>query len=126
MDAERPHILLVDDEPAIVSVTTKHLELFGYRVTGFTSSRQALAHFTQRPSEFDLLITDQVMPDLTGLELARAVLQVRPGLPVLVVSGYLENRIVVELRESGMHAFLAKPHSSDELKTAIEALIGRH
>lgn len=125
MPAALQHILLVDDEASIVTVLSQTLEELGYRVTGLTSSRKALQIFTERSREFDLLITDQVMPDLTGLELAQAVKKIRPSLPILVISGFVETRIVVELREKGMHAFLAKPHGVNELKAAVEALLGK-
>jgi len=119
------HILLVDDDAAVVTVLSQTLEELGYRVTAFTSSRKALHAFAEQPTQFDLLITDQVMPDLTGLELAQAVTQVRANVPILVISGYVETRIVVELRGKRMHAFLAKPHGIEELKTAVEALLGK-
>jgi DNA-binding NtrC family response regulator len=125
MTASRKHILLVDDDAAIVNVLSQTLKELGYRVTGYTSSRKALQAFTEQPSAFDLLITDQVMPDLTGLQLAQAVMTVRADLPILLISGYVETRIVVELRERRMHAFLAKPHGVEELKTAVEALLGK-
>lgn len=125
MTAGRKHILLVDDDAAIVKVLSHTLEELGYRVTGYTSSRKALQAFTEQATEFDLLITDQVMPDLTGLQLAQAAMSVRADLPVLLISGYVEARIVVELREKRMHAFLAKPHGIEELKTAVEALLGK-
>ena len=125
MGAKLQHILLVDDDASVVAVLSQALKELDYRVTSFTSSRKALHAFTEDPSQFDLLITDQMMPDLTGLQLAQAVTAVRAELPVLVISGYVETRIVIEIREKRMHAFLAKPHGVEELRTAVEALLGK-
>jgi CheY-like chemotaxis protein len=84
------HILIVDDETAIVSLLQRMLESRGYRVTAFASSEEALAAFRSTPSSFDALITDQTMPRLNGLELAAAVHRLRPDLPVLLTTGYVD------------------------------------
>jgi len=113
------HVLLVDDEPENVRMETRALEHLGYRVTPFENSRLALDRFLQSPQDFDLLITDQTMPLLSGLELSRKILQVRKGFPIILLSGYLEADIPNELREIGLSAFITKPVVLTELSLAI-------
>ena len=82
------HIMVVDDEPACMLLGQCLLEDCGYTVDAFTSSIDALAAFRAQPSAYDLVVTDQVMPQLSGISLARALQALRPGgIPVLLVSG---------------------------------------
>lgn len=81
-------ILLVDDEPQLVDSTTMILEDLGYQVVGKTSSESALRDFNSSPELFDLVITDMTMPGITGEELTRNFLSLRPELPVIILSGY--------------------------------------
>lgn len=119
------HILLVDDEPENVRMETKALEHLGYRVTAFEHSPKALEAFLQNPQTFDLLVTDQTMPLLSGLELSRNILQARPGFPIILLSGYLEADIPQELRDIGLSAFLTKPVVLAELSTTIRKALQR-
>ena len=91
------HILIVDDEPAIVALLQRMLELRGYRVTAFSSSEEALARFKQTPMEFDAIITDQTMPRMSGLELASAARATRPGIPVVLTTGYVDRTALRDL-----------------------------
>jgi PAS domain S-box-containing protein len=84
------HILIVDDEPAIVTLLQRMLELRGYRVTAFSSSEEALAGFRRTPDAFDAIITDQTMPKMSGLELASAVHIARPNIPIVLTTGYVD------------------------------------
>lgn len=112
-------IVLVDDEAALASLTAEMLEGLGYRVTAYSSSLEAEGAILADPWRWELLITDQTMPGLTGLELARSVLDVRPGLPVLVVTGYSQQ--VWDAEDSGAAAFglLRKPFTLDQLARAV-------
>jgi signal transduction histidine kinase/ActR/RegA family two-component response regulator len=83
------HVLYVDDEEAIVEVASRLLTDLGYRVTGATDAGRALADLQSRPYEFDVLVTDLAMPGLPGAELARQVRDIRPGIPVVLTSGYV-------------------------------------
>ncbi len=83
-------VLVVDDEPLIVSLLHRLLETFGFHVTGFTSADLALVHFRREPDAFDAIVTDRAMPRMSGLDLARAVHQIRPSLPIILVTGFLE------------------------------------
>jgi CheY-like chemotaxis protein len=91
------HILIVDDEPAIVALLQRMLEQRGYRVTAFSSSEQALARFKQSPMEFDAIITDQTMPRMSGLELASAARTTRPDIPVVLTTGYVDRTAMRDL-----------------------------
>jgi len=80
-------ILLVDDETAVLDVTTRMLEMLGYKVTATSSSVNALDLFRTDPDQFDLVITDMTMPNMTGDELASKIMKIRPGMPVILYSG---------------------------------------
>jgi PAS domain S-box-containing protein len=84
------HILIVDDEPAIVTLLERMLESRGFKVSAFTSSDEALASFRQSPDLFDAVITDQTMPRMNGIELARAVHEQRSSIPVVLTTGYVD------------------------------------
>jgi len=116
------HVLFVEDEPALAVMERRQLESLGYRVTVHTSSVDALEDFMSRPEAFDLMITDNTMPRLTGLALARRVTEKRPELRVLMISGYAENADPALLAEHGVRGVLRKPHSAAELDEALRAL----
>lgn len=118
----RPHVLFVDDEDVLAKLERRQLEALGYRVTVHTSSVEALEDFRRRPGEFDLMVTDNTMPRMTGLQLAAEVTGLRPGLPVLMVSGYADNADPEVLRASGIRATLRKPHTAKELEAALDSL----
>lgn len=104
-------ILIVDDEPAIVSMMTRGLEARGYHVEGFTDSALALKAFEDSPEDFDMILTDQTMPKVTGLELARRALKIRPELPVILTTGYSDSVNEHVARQVGVRDFLFKPAS---------------
>ncbi|MBN2705399.1 MAG: ABC transporter substrate-binding protein [Deltaproteobacteria bacterium] len=103
------HILLVDDEPTIVRAYSKVLEQLGYRVTATSSSPEALQIFRRDPTTFALLLTDQSMPGLSGEELSRQVLALRPELPVILSSGYSAVLSPAAVQALGVRKFAAKP-----------------
>ncbi|MGM3386274.1 response regulator [Stutzerimonas stutzeri] len=112
-------VLAVDDDPLVLANTTALLEDLGHRVTAVNSGEAALERLRQ-PRAFDLLITDQMMPGMTGTQLARIVQAERPTLPILLVSGF------AELTEEGrrLHT-LAKPFTQQTLTVAIGETLGR-
>ncbi len=119
------HILLVDDEFTLTCLGKEILELQGYRVDTANSAGQALALFEAAPDSFDLLITDQTMPDSTGLELARKVREQQPGLPMLITSGNLSPFSRDELRKEGISDCLAKPLSAKMLCDKVREALNR-
>jgi CheY-like chemotaxis protein len=99
------------------------LESLGYRFEVFTNGRKALDRFQEQPQAFDLLITDQVMPNMTGAELASAVREIRPGMPVIIYSGYSGTFTDEKAAEMKINAFLHKPISRRELGEAISRVL---
>ncbi|MDK9706521.1 MAG: PAS domain S-box protein [Desulforhopalus sp.] len=105
----REHILLIDDEIILVEMGKAMLERLGYRVTTKTNSIEALTTFQNQPDTFDLIITDQTMPGMTGTDLSRRMLQIRPNLPIILCTGY-SNIVTEEQTYSfGIKGFAMKP-----------------
>jgi len=117
-----PHVLFVEDEPVLADMQKRQLEYMGYRVTVHTSSVQALADFRGRPDAFALLITDDTMPQMRGLVLAREIHLIRPALPILMVSGG-DQAQPQELEDAGVSKVLRKPHTASELEQAIREVL---
>jgi CheY-like chemotaxis protein/two-component sensor histidine kinase len=103
------HILLVDDEPQLLAMQGQILERLGYDVTTMSSSQDALKDFRQAPGTFDLLITDQTMPNLTGAELSAEVVQLRPDLPIILCTGFSEALSPEAAADMGIRYYLQKP-----------------
>ena len=81
-------VLFVDDEPDIVKMEAQMLSALGYKSTVTSRSLEALGFFEESPNRFDIVITDQVMPGMTGSELAKELLRIRPDLPVILCTGF--------------------------------------
>lgn len=114
-------ILVVDDEEMLAFMMQQILEKLGYRVRVFSDSRKALEEFQANPDDFDLIITDQTMPHLTGAELNKAVQLARPGVPVIICTGYDRN---AANQKGGLH--LLKPVDVPTLAEMIrKALAGK-
>ena len=117
------HILVVDDEPFLVRVTQRQLEDLGYRVTATNKSQDALEMIHTTPEQFDLLITDQTMPGLTGDELALAAMKIKPDLPVILCTGH--SHLVSEKKalKLGIKRYITKPIAADELSSAVRSVL---
>jgi PAS domain S-box-containing protein len=102
-------IMYVDDETYVSSTYTELLEYQGYKVTSITSSIEALALFKQNPTEFDLIFTDQTMPNMTGTELATEMLSIRPDIPIILCSGFNATTSKEEIKKIGIREFCMKP-----------------
>jgi PAS domain S-box-containing protein len=113
-------ILIVDDEETIVQLGQKSLERLGYQVTCETHSVKALESFTKNPMQFDVVVTDQTMPNLTGTSLATALWKIRPNLPIIISTGYSEQLTQEKAVTLGFQALLSKPYSATELAQAIQ------
>jgi PAS domain S-box-containing protein len=116
-------ILFVDDEESLVRLTRRVLERAGYEVEACVEVRDALARFSVAPEEFDVVITDLSMPGFSGLEFARDVLRLRPGVAMLLCSGNLSESEIAEALAMGMRAVLTKPYSSAELLATIADIL---
>ncbi len=117
------HILCVDDDEAIVYVTTRVLECLGYRVTGFLDAVRALETFRERPDDFDAVITDLSMPTLSGPELAMEMRQIRPGIPLILTSGCIRPEDEETARSLGVADLIPKPSTIDELGRVLNRLL---
>jgi len=116
-------ILIVDDEPKLAELGARRLESLGYRVTALCDSRAALDLILSDPRRFGLVITDLLMPGLSGLELARQATEARPGLPVIVLTGLSEEHAPAELEAAGVARVLGKPLRLADLDAAIREVL---
>jgi PAS domain S-box-containing protein len=115
-------VVVVDDEESVAFLLQQSLTTLGYKVLSFKNSKDALTHILAYPESVDLLITDQTMPLLTGLELTKQVHQHIPKLPVLICSGYADTELRDSAASVGAH-FVAKPISLQEISVIMrEAL----
>ena len=116
-------VLIVDDEATVGGFLGELLSTQGYDVTVETDSRSALMIFQTRPKAFDLVVTDQTMPSLTGVELAQSMLAIRPELPVILCSGYSDIIDKSKAKSLGISCYLDKPIEIDELLRAIKEFL---
>jgi len=107
--AAQGHILVVDDDELVSEYLGALLEAESYDVMVLNEPAAALEYFKEHPDDFDLIVTDQVMPGLPGVEIAQFILKLRPDLPILLITGYSE-KISAENAESyGLSGFFPKP-----------------
>ena len=115
-------ILFIDDEPDLAQLGQRLLAKKGYQVSLFTSSLEAFAVFTANPKGFDLVVTDQNMPGLNGIELASRILTIRPEIPILVCTGYSTGFSRWNFRDYGFCDLLVKPYQPAELLSAVRTI----
>ena len=119
----RERILLIDDEEAIVQTSKEILEKLGYSVTATTSSNEALELFQTNSKEFDLVITDQTMPKLTGADLAKELMSIQPKIPVILITGYSELVTPEKAKLMGIREYIRKPVSTFYLAKKIRSVL---
>ncbi len=117
------HILLVDDEENLVVLMSQFLERMGYRVTGFTDPTRALDAFQSDPDGYDVVVTDVSMPEMSGPDLARHILLIRPAIPVVMTSGYVQPDDQAAVQRLGVRKLLLKPNAIHELGATISRLL---
>ena len=117
------HILFVDDEEPIVLMIQKILERLGYQVTSRTSSAEALEVFKAKPDEYDLVITDMTMPNMTGLELAPRLREIRSDIPIIMCTGFNETIDEDKAKNMGILAYIMKPVLIDEIAKTIRKVL---
>jgi len=126
-DAELPtgseRVLFIDDEEALVEMGEDILAELGYDVTSRMNGREALALFKADPSRFDLVITDQTMPEMTGVELAKAILALRPDMPVIMCTGFSYAVDADKAKAAGIRAFTMKPLTKREIAKTIRKVL---
>ena len=116
-------ILLVDDETAIVKLEKQMLEKLGYQITGKTNSIDALKTFRSDPDNFDIVVTDMNMPGLTGMQLAKEILSIRPELPIIICTGFSEWLNEEQVYKLGVKGLLMKPMSKARIAETIRNLL---
>ncbi|MBF0398280.1 MAG: response regulator [Desulfobacterales bacterium] len=116
-------ILVVDDEKVIVDMLKRMLEYLGYKVTTQTSSDEALKAFQASPDYFDIVITDMTMPYMTGTQLAQKIMEVKPGIPIILCTGYNELISEEKSEQMGIRGFLMKPIQRNELTSLIRKVL---
>jgi two-component system cell cycle sensor histidine kinase/response regulator CckA len=116
-------ILFVDDEQAMVHVGKQMLESLGYEVVAKSNSTEALEAFRAEPNEFDLVITDQIMPQMTGEMLAKELIRIRPDIPIILCAGR-SDQIQEEGAEAiGIRRFVMKPMVARVMAEAIREVL---
>lgn len=121
---ESQHILVVDDEPLLVRLNKRQLENKGYEVEVVTESTEALHLISNAPDRFDLMISDLTMPNMSGRELIRQVLQIVPSLPIIVFTGLKDEGVDEELNRLGVRHVVEKPVVHNELLDAVQQVLG--
>ena len=112
-------ILLVDDEKALLETGEEVLTKLGYTVISRMISREALTLLKGDPSQFDLVITDQTMPDMTGVELAKEIHAVRPDMPIILCTGFSHLIDADSVKTAGIRAFAMKPLTKLEIARVV-------
>jgi PAS domain S-box-containing protein len=118
-------VLVVDDEEPLLAVTCESLKRLGYEPSGFADARAALTEFERAPGHFDAVLTDEVMPEFSGTQLASELRGRRADLPVILISGYIGSMISELAASAGVREILKKPVHSQELASALARALGR-
>lgn len=119
------HILVVDDQAAVLKVTSKILEILGYTVSSYSLPCEALEAFSCNPAEFDLIVTDLTMPSLTGLDLCREIKKLRETVPVILSSGYGQKLSAERLRTTGFSDWFTKPVTLEKLAFIVRTALDK-
>ncbi|MBW2216420.1 MAG: response regulator [Deltaproteobacteria bacterium] len=116
-------ILLVDDEMFILESLKAALENLGYTVVTSLGSKKALEAFSIRPERFDIVITDHTMPHMTGAELAKKLMSIRPGLPIILCTGFSDMITEEDAKAIGISGFFMKPLVTNEIANTIRRVL---
>ncbi len=116
-------VLFIDDEEALALVAKKMLSSLGYAVTTFTDSFSALKQFKQTPDAYDIVITDQTMPHMTGYDLAKRVIESRPSIPIILCTGYSESISHEKAKKAGIKEFVMKPLERKQIAHTIRSVL---
>ncbi|MFA7348010.1 MAG: PAS domain S-box protein [Desulfurivibrionaceae bacterium] len=121
----KERVLLVDDEAALIELGERILVYLGYQVTTRTSSIEALELFRSQPDNFDLVVTDYTMPNMTGGELAKHILAIRPGLPIVLCTGFSEVFTEEKAIALGIQGYVMKPVSIHDLAKICRSVLDK-
>jgi len=118
------HVMFVDDEAMLTEFAEITLARLGYTVTVFSRAKTALQAFRAAPGSYDLIVTDQVMPGMTGMELAEAAISIRPDIPIILTTGFSQTITAEMCRKRGIREFVMKPFVVRDLSVAIRRALG--
>ena len=116
-------ILFIDDEESIVDIGHFMLKSFGYNVVVQHGSIEGLQAFEQEPHSFDLVITDQTMPHMTGYDLAQKIMNIRPDIPIILCTGYSETVSEEQANALGIKAFVMKPLNWNNIAKTVRRVL---
>jgi CheY-like chemotaxis protein len=116
-------VMIVDDEPQLVELAEEVVARLGYEPVGFVSSTAALQAFLADPHRFDAVLTDEMMPDLAGTELAREIRVLRPSIPIVLMSGRAVPSVVDRATEVGVDEVLRKPLHRREIAESLARVL---
>jgi PAS domain S-box-containing protein len=116
-------VMIVDDERPLVNVAEEVLAGLGYEPVGFSSSVDALAAFRAEPERYDIVLTDETMPDMTGTDLAHEIRRLRADIPIVLMSGYSGPQLTERARSAGVWDILRKPLVSRDIAEALARVI---
>lgn len=117
------HVLYVDDDEVMALMVQGLLQRLGYRVTLSPGAREAIDAVARSPQDFDLVVTDFNMPKYSGLDVVRALAEIRPGLPVVISSGYVSDELRANAAALGVRAVMQKEHTLEELGALVHAVL---
>lgn len=118
-------VLLVDDEAGLRDLAEEILVALGYQTASFASSTEALAAFERDPDHFDAVLTDEVMPGLTGTQLASRIHALKPQLPIIIITGYGGPGFELRAQQAGVMSVLKKPYQKNQLAHALASALVR-
>ena len=121
----KERILLVDDEKGAIDAIQPMLASLGYKVTARTSSIEALEAFRNKPQRFDLIITDQTMPNMTGKELSKELMRIRPDIPIILCTGFSETIDERRAYKMGISSFVMKPILLHDMANTIREVLDK-
>ena len=116
-------VLFVDDDPALVTMGERMLEKLGYTVKVSTQSPEAFEAFHKDPDQFDIVICDYIMPDMTGLELAKKIKKIRADIPIIICTGFSESIYKSNFKALGIDGFFMKPIVINQLARLVRKLL---
>ena len=117
------NILVVDDDEGVVYLMNAMLEHLDYKVEMHTSSLEAFKALQRHPDQYDLVISDLTMPNMTGLDLSKRLQEIRSGIPIIIITGYGDNINHDIEKHSGIKKVLQKPVRTEEVASAIREVL---
>ena len=117
------HILIVDDDAELLQMIENLLRRIGYQVTVKSSALEAFACFCNAPDQYDLIITDQIMPGMTGTELAQKIFMVKSKMPIILFTGYSSGVSRQKVLDMGIRELAFKPLAFDKLSRLVRQII---